>query len=103
MLPTDLPAQGIRTGHVIKTQQSVTNRPGWSLEVAYTHRERFVSPEGTVSEVIRFSGWEHSYGRNTGLWRERVGGQPLTATVYVVDDLRMVDGQPICCLTYQWI
>ena len=102
MLPADLPAQGIRTGHVIKTQQSLINMPAWSLEVAYTVRELFTRWDGTRAEVVRFSGIERWDGMPAG-WVERVGGQPLDAKVYVIEDLRMIDGRPICCLTYQWI
>lgn len=68
----------IRTGDIITT---VYARPGWTLDVAYPVRERFVSPEGIISEVVRFCGFD-----NSGQWRENAAGHRIGQSVYIVRD-----------------
>jgi hypothetical protein len=75
-------AELIRTGDIITT---VYAQPGWTLDVAYTVRERFVRPEGGVLEVVRFCGYD-----NFGTWRENAAGQPVGMDVYVVREARDV-------------
>jgi len=71
-------AELIRTGDIITT---VYARPGWTLDVAYPVRERFVSPEGVISEVVRYCGFD-----NYGQWVENVGGHRVGQLVYVVHE-----------------
>lgn len=75
-------AEQIRTGDIITT---VYARPGWSLDVAYPVRERFVSPEGVVQEVVRFCGFD-----NFGTWRENAAGHRVGQNVYVINEARDV-------------
>lgn len=68
----------IRTGDIITTAYA---RPGWSLDVAYPVRERFVSPEGVISEVVRFCGFD-----NFGTWCENAAGHRVGQDVYLLRD-----------------
>lgn len=73
-------ASEIRTGDIITTVWAMTGgRRDFTLEVAYPVRERFTSPEGTISEVIRFSGWDQH-----DEWRERTAGVRVTDDVYLI-------------------
>lgn len=69
-------AEMVRTGDIITT---VYARAGWTLDVAYPVRERFVSPEGVISEVVRFCGFD-----NHGQWMENAGGHRVGQSVYIV-------------------
>lgn len=71
-------AEQIRTGDIITTAYA---RPGWSLDVAYTIRERFTNHEGTTYEVVRFSGFD-----NHGEWREKAAGHRPDQNVYLIRD-----------------
>lgn len=52
----ETPAGQVRTGQVISTRWG---RPHYtSIEVEHVVRERYRSPEGEVSEVVRFTGWK---------------------------------------------
>lgn len=76
----------VRTGDIITT---VYAQPGWTLDVAYTVRERFVRPEDATlqipMEVVRFCGYD-----NSGQWRENAAGQRVGMPVYVVREARDV-------------
>lgn len=71
-------AELIRTGDIITT---VYARPGWTLDVAYPVRQRFASPEGAISEVVRFCGYD-----NGGKWVENAAGHRVGQDVIVVRD-----------------
>lgn len=71
-------AAQIRTGHVITNPYAQPRE----LEVAYTVRERFTSPEGVTNEVVRFSGWQGD------TWVEAGWGQPLDGRVSILRDVR---------------
>lgn len=68
----------VRTGDVITTPWA---RPGFTLDVAYPVRERFTSPEGMISEVVRFCGHD-----NFGQWVENAAGMRVGHDVYLVRD-----------------
>jgi hypothetical protein len=71
-------AELIRTGDIITTAYA---RPGWTLDVAYPVRERFVSPEGVISEVVRYCGFD-----NHGQWVENTGGHRVGQLIYVIHE-----------------
>jgi hypothetical protein len=75
-------AELIRTGDIITT---VYARPGWTLDVAYPVRERFVSPEGVISDVVRYCGFD-----NFGTWVEKVGGHRVGQDVILIRDAHTV-------------
>lgn len=86
-------AAQVRTGMVIQTTWT---RDHYSLEVETVHHERFVSPEGVVAHVVRFTGWELFLGKprfnDQDERTHRVirgwGQRAHTLDVRVLDDLR---------------
>lgn len=73
-----------RNAEQVRTGDRITNPwayRGFWLDVAWTIRERFVSPEGVIGETVWFAGQD-----NFGAWRDRCAGMPVGRTVYVLRD-----------------
>lgn len=90
--PYKTTAEQVRTGHIISTPWGASQT---TLEVETVTHERFVSPEGVVNRVIRFTGWELFMGEAIfnpdGTRRHRVirgWGQLADGRVYVDGDQR---------------
>ncbi|MGX6604801.1 hypothetical protein ACWKSP_22135 [Micromonosporaceae bacterium Da 78-11] len=69
-------AAEVRTGDVITTPWA----PNRTLTVDYPTRERFTSPEGVTSDVVRFTGMD-SFGQHV----EKGWGQSADGRVYIVE------------------
>lgn len=93
-------AGNVRTGHVIELPWDSRRR---QFEIAWTIRERFISPEGVNTAMVwRFAGWLLYSDGSRAEWKDVRGGQRLDNRVYVVGDRRVhrdafgvLDGGPV--------